>query len=303
MSSTGFAPGKVILLGEHSVVFGAPALAGSLPFGLSARAVETRSGGIQLIGPGVPGDPRIGEACALMGRRVGVDNAEVEITSDLPIGGGLGSSAAFAVAMVRALGGLSGRELSLDEIGEIAIESERLFHGRPSGVDNTICAHGGLIRFWKGPPVRVERMQLARPLPIVIGFTGQRRETKKNVTSLAARVEAEPSRYQPIVDRLGELALVGSRAVETGDFERLGTQMNEAHGLLGQCELSCAALEEIIAAARAGGALGAKLTGAGGGGAAIALAPDPEPVLAAIRARGFDARFAFVGGTAAEDCR
>jgi hydroxymethylglutaryl-CoA reductase len=303
MTSTGFAPGKVILLGEHAVVFGAPALAASLPFGLTARATNTNGGGIVLLGPGAPNDPRIAEACALIGQRVGVTNAEVDITSELPIGGGLGSSAAFAVSMVRALSGLSQRTLSLEEIGAIAIESERLFHGRPSGVDNTICAHGGVIRFWKGPPVRVERVTLACPIPIVIGFTGQRRETKKNVTSLAARVEAEPARYQPIVGRLGELALLGSRAAETGDFRVLGQQMNEAHELLNTCELSCSALEEIVGAARSAGALGAKLTGAGGGGAAIALAPDPEPVIAAIRARGYDARFAEVGGSTAEDCR
>jgi hydroxymethylglutaryl-CoA reductase len=294
--ATAFAPGKIILLGEHSVVFGQPALAASLPFGLNVRATRVASGGVRIVGDQVPADPRINEAAALIARHLRIEHAQVEVASELPIGGGLGSSAAFAVGVTRALAALVGRELSHEDVGAISIESERLFHGRPSGVDNTVCAHGGLVRFWKGPPIRVDRLRAARPIPIVVGLTGQKRETRTNVVSLVTRVTAHPERYEPLISRLGELTLAGCDDAEAGRWRELGEQMNEAHALLGECELSSPALDSIVQAARAAGAAGAKLTGAGGGGAAIALAPDPEPVLAAIRALGFEARLALVGG-------
>ena len=93
------------------------------------------SGGIQLLGDGIPNDPRIAQSTALIGRRMSVEHARVTIKSELSPGGGLGSSAAFSVALIRALASLSGQTLSIDQIDGIALESEQLFHGRPSGVD------------------------------------------------------------------------------------------------------------------------------------------------------------------------
>ena len=97
-------------------------------------------------------------------RAVGVRHARVTISSELPPGGGLGSSAAFAVALARTLAALTERSCGFDRLSEIGAQSERLFHGHPSGVDHTVSAREGLIRFWKGPPPRVESVVARRPL-------------------------------------------------------------------------------------------------------------------------------------------
>lgn len=296
MTSVGFAPGKVILLGEHSVVFGRPALAASLSFGITMRAERASAGGVQLLGDGMPDDQRIRDATALIARQVGVDHAKVWIESKLTPAGGLGSSAAFAVALIRALTGLSGQQLPVERLAEIALDSEQIFHGRPSGVDHSAIAHGGIIRFWKGPPPRIEPLHPKQPLSIVVGLTGQMRSTGHHVLSLAQRVATSPSEYEPLIDRLGELTIGGCTDVERGDLKALGDRMNEAHELLSRCGVSAPVLDAIVHAARGAGALGAKLTGAGGGGAAVALiGDDPEPVLRAIRAAGFEAHAAILG--------
>ncbi len=298
MTAVGFAPGKIILLGEHAVVFGEPALAAAVPFGVTIRAHRAEAGGIRLNGIDLPNDPRVGEAVALVAQVVGVAHAHVDVVTELPPGGGLGSSAAFALALARALAALDGRTLPFETLAEIGAQTERLFHGKPSGVDHTVVARGGVLRYWKGPPPRVESLTLTRPLAIVIGLTGQVRATRHHVLSLAERVAAAPAQYKPFIRRLGELALGGTDDVVSGSLEALGARMNEAHELLSRCGVSSDALDTIVAAARQAGAPGAKLTGAGGGGAAIALATDPEPVLAAIRQRGFEARLAVLPGGA-----
>lgn len=296
MNAVGFAPGKIILLGEHSVVFGQLALAASLPYGVTVRAEAAESGGIQLLGENLPSDPRVRESTAIIARAVGVPHARAYLSSDLPPGGGLGSSAAFAVALTRALAKLAGTTLDVERIGDIALASEQIFHGKPSGVDHTVSARGGLLKFWKGPPPRIEPLRARQPIPLVVALTGQARDTGKHVLSLVQRAADDPATYDPLIARLGSLAVQACSDVESADFAALGPKMNEAHELLARCGVSSDSLEAIVKAARGAGALGAKLTGAGGGGAAIALAPDPEPVLRAIRAAGFEARVALIGG-------
>lgn len=297
MNATGHAFGKVILLGEHAVVLGHPALAAALDRGVVARAEATTSGGIVLEGV-VPGAepvridaPRVLEAANLIASRVGVTHARVQLETALPAGGGLGSSGAFAVALLRALAGLNGSVPDVDETCAIALESERIFHGSPSGVDPAVSARGGILLFRRGDPPGIETVVAAKAVPVVVGLSGVLRETRNGVTSLLARREADPGSYDPLLNRLGELSVGGAGDVRRGDFEALGARMNEAHTLLSRCQLSSPELDLIVGAATKAGALGAKLTGAGQGGAAIALAPNPEPVLEAIRAAGFDAFF------------
>lgn len=295
MSAVGTAGGKVILLGEHSVVFGHPALAAALPYGVRMEA-EHASGGVALVGAAVPDDPRVADAVARIAEIVGVSGATVRVESELPAGGGLGSSAAFAVALARALGSLSGG-ISDEQVAQAALASELVFHGRPSGVDHTACAREGMILFRRGEPPDVRAIVPARPLTLVVGLTGRSRSTGEKIASLQARVEQAPQRWLPVVKRLGALAVEGARAVETGSLASLGEMMDEAHRWLVQCELSCVELDEIVHAAKEAGALGAKLTGAGGGGAAIALVEDPTPVAEAIRRAGFEARTAVLGAS------
>lgn len=288
MTRTGYAPGKIILLGEHAVVFGETALAAALPFGVRVRVDERPSGGFELVAPEAPADdPRVAQAVALVGRELGIRAGRIEVQSELPGGGGLGSSAAFAVAMCRAL---APRPLSDAEVNRISLLSEQLFHGTPSGVDNAVCCEGGIVRFRRGPPASVTRLACPRPLRLVVAFTGKARQTSAKVASLRRLVDEAPTRWLPLVARLGALADGGAGDVAAGALGALGERMDEAHGLLARCGLSSAELDEIVAVAKGAGALGAKLTGAGGGGAAIALVDDPGRVVQALEARGYATR-------------
>lgn len=295
VTAVGTAGGKLILLGEHSVVFGHPALAAALPFGVRMEA-EPADDGVVLVGADIPADPRVAEATARIAAIVGVTGARVRVTSELPAGGGLGSSAAFAVALARALGALNG---GVDEaqVAEAALASELLFHGRPSGVDHTACARGGIILYRRGEPPEVQSVRPARPLSLVIALSGRARSTGAKVASLHAKMADDAPRWAPVVSRMGALSIDGARAIEAGELSALGALMDEAHGLLVRCELSCPELDEIVRLAKGAGALGAKLTGAGGGGAAIALVEDPAPVARAIRSAGYDVRLASLGAS------
>lgn len=298
MSAVGFAPGKIILLGEHAVVFGHPALAAALPQGVRVELDAAQS--FEISGVGVPvDDPRVLVAAREIGAAFGITGARVRVTSELPTGGGLGSSAAFAVALARGVAALAGRVGCEPEIEEAAFIAERLFHGRPSGVDHTTCARGGVVLFRKGPPTRVEQVSVARSLPLVVASTGKARSTATKVAGLARLVEEAPARWEPLVARLGALAEAGAKDVERGAIAALGAKFDEAHALLSECGVSCPELDAIVDVARKAGALGAKLTGAGGGGAAIALAPEPGPVIEAIRAAGFAAHLAWIGSETA----
>jgi len=285
------ASGKVILLGEHVVVHGHPAIVAALDRGV-AVTVAPRSGGDG--GGGVGGElpePRLRDAFALAARLLGVDEHGfgVALAGDLPIGMGLGSSAALAVALLRALA--AGAALPLDDarLAAAAHEIERLFHGTPSGVDSTAAAFGGVRWFVAGPPLRHEPLALATPLPLVVVLSRTPHTTLTTVGGLRERAAVRPEVYQPVFTAVGALVTSARAALERADLAQLGALMTMNHGLLRACGVSTAELDALVDDALAAGALGAKLTGAGGGGAVIAL-PDgePEALLAALRARGHE---------------
>lgn len=295
MTATGYASGKVILLGEHAVVFGHSALAAALPFGVRMQA-SPASEGVTLTGKDVPSDPRVAEATARIAAVMNCSGARVAVASELPAGGGLGSSAAFAVALARALGALGGRVES-EKVVEAVFASERLFHGRPSGVDQAACSQTGVILFRRGEPAEIRTVKPKRCFRLVLGLTGKARLTGSKVASLSVKRAENPACWDPLLERLGVLAEEGAKDLESGDLPSLGQRMNEAHGLLARCELSSPELDEIVRAARNAGALGAKLTGAGGGGAAVALVEEPESVVRAIERAGFETRVVVLGET------
>ena len=293
------APGKVLLLGEHAVVYGYAALAAALGRRVTVEVEEDSKGpAIELLAPAtsptptssadlspIPVPPELLDAASEMAATVGATPLfRARVRSELPLGGGLGSSAALGVALARGFAQLAGRDCPPERAEHLALQLERAFHGAPSGVDPAICARGGVILFRRGEPAQVDRISPRRPLHLVVALTGVARGTRSTVLPLSARRAERPDLYDPMLAFLGELARGGARALERGDFQDLGVRFDAAHGVLAALGVSCPELEQAVAALRSAGALGAKLTGAGGGGAAIGLARDGTHADALVRA-------------------
>jgi mevalonate kinase len=283
------APGKVILLGEHAVVYGHPALAAALERRVHVDLLPADDLRIDLRAPerSLTAPPELARAAAEMAARIGVAPRFVaRVVSELPLGGGLGSSAALGVALARALTQLAGQECGVERAAELALGFETFFHGAPSGVDPAICARGGAILFHRGEPPQVRPVALRRPVALAVVLTGVLRGTRSTVLPLSVRRAEKQPLYDPMLAFLGELARGGADALERGDLADLGVRFDAAHGVLSALGVSCPELEGAVAALRGAGALGAKLTGAGGGGAAIGLAEDADHARALLRETG-----------------
>jgi mevalonate kinase len=283
----GFGAGKVILLGEHSVVYGYPALAGPLSYGVTARGVKAKKPQLALSGTLNRAQRALltrsfQRAAGLCGN----PGVKVSLESELPLSMGLGSSAALSVACVRLLLKAAGRKDTPREVARVALEMEREFHGTPSGVDHTTSAEQQLILYKRLPDQsagRLRALKSPRPLKVLVALAGERSPTKKTVAALRERQARWPARYQRLFQQIGTVATEGAKAVEAGDLEALGDAMNVNQGLLSALGLSSPPLESMVYRLRAMGALGAKLTGAGGdGGAVIGLFLEPEPAVAKL---------------------
>ncbi len=189
--------------------------------------------------------------------------------STIPIASGLGSGAALSTALVRGLFAQAGRSAEPPTVSRIVYESERIYHGTPSGIDNTVIAYGTPIWFVRGQPA--EAFEPPIPFTIAIADSGIRSPTKETVGDVRRSWEAQPSRYETLFDAIAATAYAGRKAIAAGDLALLGELMDEDHALLTQLGVSANPLERLVAAARGAGALGAKLSGGGRGGNVIAL--------------------------------
>jgi mevalonate kinase len=287
----GFGPGKVILLGEHAVVYGEPALAGALSWGVTARGTPAKRCALALP-PGVhrTASRALKTAFDRAAKRCGSPGVRIHLESDLPMSMGLGSSAAVSVAVAKALLSAAHQpayEPTVQDILGVALEMEREFHGAPSGVDHTCSAHGRLILFKNRPKSDYREVSCPKPLKVLVALVGPRGSTRQMVADLRDRSSRWEKRYQKLFRLMGELSSEGRRAVESGDLELLGDLMNENQGLLSALGVSSDPVETMVHRLRGLGALGAKLTGAGGsGGAVIALFREPEPAVARLTREG-----------------
>jgi mevalonate kinase len=195
----------------------------------------------------------------------------VRISSTIPVASGLGSGAAVTVALTRALASHFHHSMTDEQVNAFAYEIEKLHHGTPSGIDNTVITYASPVYFIKGNPI--ETFRVAKPFTIVIGDTGIRAPTKESVGDVRKLWEADKSKWEATFDQVGEIARAAREAIESGETDQLGKLMNENHSLLQEMTVSSPELDVLVTAARDAGALGAKMSGGGRGGNMIALAP------------------------------
>ena len=303
--------GKIILLGEHAVVYGRHAIATPVPLAIQAH-VQRGGDGVELIIPRWGVEQRLHrtaekqhsfeKSLAMIFRTLGLEheNMRVEIFPNVPRAMGLGGSAAIAVATIRALDRCF--ELGLDDerVNELAFECEKIAHGTPSGIDNTLSVYGQTMLFRSGESPLRKVIEVERAVRLVVGISGIESLTAATVARVRKAREAHPELYEKIFDQIDSLVLEGVDALVAHNLETLGELMNVCQGLLNAMQVSSWELEEMIQIARRHGALGAKLTGGGGGGSIIALCP-PEPgaadrIEAGLREAGYQAMQVTVGG-------
>ena len=289
--------GKIILLGEHAVVYGRPAIALPIPLAVEA-AIRKGGDGINVVIPrwGVEQKVRVTNpgftgiiAQLLEQLDLDEENMTIEVFPHIPRAMGLGGSSALAVAIIRAIDQAYKLGLKDGRINELAFECEKAAHGTPSGVDNTVATYGSPLYYQRRDEQPLfSTLKLGQPLELVIGMTGKESLTADTVARVRASWQQYPERYETIFDQIGHLTMSASDAVKSGQLNELGELMNLCHGYLNALQLSTPELEEMIHVARQNGAVGAKLTGGGGGGSMIALCPDSSaPVKAAIEAAGY----------------
>ena len=303
--------GKVILFGEHFVVYGTPGIVSAID--LTADAEVRRTGDEITIK-----DERRGtkgytqkkreqqkESIQRMLKAMGIDSRkallEIVLGGNLPSFSGVGASAASSVAIARAIADELEMKFTDERINEIAYEAEKAYAGTPSGIDNSAATYGGLIWFRRGlsgGPDTIQKLRVRQPIEVIIGNTGVVADTKETVAGVAERKRENPERYNLLFDQAERLVLDARKALENFDLEKVGGLMSQNQDLLQEIGVSCEELDYLVNLAQEYGAFGAKLTGGGGGGCVVALTPGKEMqdvVAKAVEKEGFNVLRAKIG--------
>lgn len=293
------APGKIILFGEHAVVYGRPALAVPVTqIQVDAAVSDARRSGIWIDAPDVnlhaelntlPSDHPIASIIHNLFFQLRVSSfpqLDIKISSTIPVASGLGSGAAVTVALTRALALHLGYSMTDEEVNAFAYEIEKLHHGTPSGIDNTVVTYARPVYFVKGQPI--ETFSVGAPFTILVADTGISAPTRESVGDVRRLWLQDRPRWETVFDKIGEIAFTARRAIEAGKWELLGELMNENHELLQKLTVSSPELDHLVQAACETGALGAKMSGGGRGGNMIALvdAKRAETVALALKEAG-----------------
>ncbi|MCG3215600.1 MAG: mevalonate kinase [Candidatus Heimdallarchaeota archaeon] len=291
------APAKVILFGEHAVVYGHPAIVMAINLRAKCFASKSQRETFTMDPPEIyPDDlyifnekeedfvleknttyPVINPALYFIAKTISEKTSiekypHISISSDIPSLAGLGSSAAVAVATIASLSTYMGLDIELEEINEIAFEAEKYIHGKPSGIDNTIATYGGIQYYKKRDYSSIDITDPSPHLLIVNSLI--LRSTKQYVEKVAELTRSNPIKYNSILQKIGALAEDAKSDLIDGNLIELGRLMEKNHQLLEDLGVGNPILNDIRNFLKKRGSLGSKLTGAGGGGCVIALFDD-----------------------------
>ncbi len=293
------APGKIIITGEHFVVHGSLALATAIDKGALVQAEAFED--IEILSKALgsysskkrqvplslkPTLEAIKATLEFIGEKKGV---RVMIDSDLPVSSGLGSSSAVAVATVAAVASTLDHELSPEEMVNLAMVSERITHGRPSGIDVNVAVYGGVILFKIGEKPR--QIKLDKDVEFIVCHSGIEHRTSKMVSKFSEMKKLYPNLFTSLVASSNYFTEKAAFALMNRDLTTLGAIMNFFHSVLSNFGMSTRELDQLIEKALEAGCIGAKLTGAGGGGCIIALPKSGEArvVAESLKRKGIDA--------------
>lgn len=277
------APGKIILFGEHAVVYGKPAIA--IPVSGMRASAWSEPGEGKLTINALDLNEKIGLenkssqfsvlAQALLAKTKQKEpNLTINLTSKLPQSSGMGSSAATSTAVCKALSNYLGVDLEHNQISELVFDAEKIVHGTPSGIDNTVVAYESPVYFIKGKgPLTFDP---GSTFHLIIGDTGIEASTRETVENVRQQWEKEPNLMNGYFDEIANVTKDGKKAIEKGNKEAVGELMNKNHELLNEIGVGHPILERLVGLTLDTGALGAKLTGGGGGGNMVALANNAE---------------------------
>ena len=279
--------GKIILIGEHSVVYGQPAIALPL-YGTRVKSYISKN-----IGPVrlkcIFYEGLLSKAPKkLLGLKYLIEELvesfnkdlrdfTIVIESSIPAERGMGSSAAVAIAIIRSLYKYFDIELSQEDLLKWANLSEKIIHGNPSGIDAAIISSQRSLYFVRDQDLMPFDLNLDAYL--IVADTGTRGETKSAVAYVRELVESSGEFGHELIQKLGNLTRHAKKAIDLNDVRGLGEIMTQGHWILDQLGVSNDLLNSLVHKAIDGGALGAKLTGGGRGGCIIALAKDEDQAL------------------------
>lgn len=299
---TSSAPGKTILTGEHAVVYGYPAIAVPLP-DVQARVhilanPKGISGEVFIDAPAIQLQSMLNDLDAshpfrilldIISQEFGLEKlpaCSIKITSSIPLASGLGSGAAVSIAIIRGVSSFLGHPLPDEKVNAIAYEIEKIYHGIPSGIDNSVITYRRPVYFKKGD--LIEFLNLKSPLNLVVANTGIMAETREIVEEIHTAVEQEADKYHNLFRRISRITDESRHFLEEGELTKLGRALTENHHLLQELGVSSPELDQLVDVALREGALGAKLSGAGRGGNMIALVTEDvqDAILRSLKENG-----------------
>lgn len=289
MKAMASAPAKTILFGEHSVVYGEPAIAGAVnkravvkirpsksdksilkSYDLNFEAELDTENKKYVLKKGKPGIIRyILEALSKVHNHSPI---EILLSSNIPIGSGLGSSAAVTVATLAALYRYHNIKFNKKSLAHDAHMVEEAVQGIASPLDTLVSTYGGLVYLSRNK--KVEHFKVNFNAPFVVGYTNKHGNTGKMVKDVRLLKNRNPKVINNVISSMGQLTNYAKQAILKRDFDKIGELMNINQGFLDVLGVNTFELSRMVYRARECGAIGSKITGAGGGGSIIALCPN-----------------------------